>query len=160
MKTPEETANSLLNNLAPSSEVQERVSSIQNQDPFLELRMTIMNFFTERIGQISRQDNLKLLIERKLEEKLETDELEFGQLMSLYNNVAKQGNQSVDSMLSLFKPTPGVPSILADNIAKNDDESDIFERLYEEFSKEESDKLADLSRLINSLSKQGKETKE
>jgi hypothetical protein len=156
----EKTAEMLLEGFADNSTEKQLVDGVVASDPFLNLRMDILSFFQSRIETITAQDSMKSSIEAKLMQFVDNDELSFDQLSSLYRMVSSQGNTSVESMLGLFKPTPGVPSILAENIARKDDNKDLFEQLYDKFSTEESDKLAGLGRMMNALAQVSKETKE
>lgn len=151
MSDIEDTAEGLLSHFDDGSETSKRVKQIQENDPFMDLKLNLLNFFKDRISQITAQERLKQRIEEEIEAFVERGDLTFEQIMSVYNSVSRQNNSSADSLLGLFKPTPGAPSILADNLAKQEEKKDVFENLYDEFSSEQLEKMEVINRVINTI---------
>jgi hypothetical protein len=72
--------------------------------------------------------------------------------MSLYKLISTQANLSAESVLSIFKPTPGAPSLLADNLSK-DTKEDHFDKVYESMKPEDLQKVDKLMKLLQMMKK-------
>lgn len=151
MSDVEKTANQLLKEFSEDSESQKIVSKTKNSDPFVELKLDLLKFFRDTMKQISERDRLKSRIEEELFAFLERSELNFDQIMTLYRTVGKMSHDSSDSLIGLFKPTPGAPSILASNLSEKDEKKDVYDQLYEEFNAENLQKIEKLNKLINQI---------
>lgn len=136
----------LLNKL---DESKPEVKVITEADPFFILRNDILSFFRQIMGEVSKKEALKHKIEDSFLEDLESDTLDFQSRMSLYKLISTQSNVSVDSILSLFKPTPGAPSLLADNISREKEKTH-FDEMYENMS---PDDLQNVSKLMAFMTK-------
>lgn len=157
MSIIEETANSLIKEFSNDSDTQDKITAIKLKDPFNELRIDLLEFFRDRIAKISKQEDLKNKLEEALTLDLDSGELNFDQKMTLYRAVTSQGNHSIDSLLGLFKPTPGAPSILADNLARPDDKEDIFNDIYENLTSEQLQQVAAMTKVLTMLGKKSDE---
>lgn len=144
----EEAANSLLAEFSDNSKSNKDAEQIMNRDPFIELKLELFSFFKERIGRISSQEKLRESIEESLQAQIDGGSLTFDQLLTLYNSVSKQNSISADSLISLFKPTPGVPSILAANLSEKENDKDIFSELYDQFSSDQLQKIEKLNKIF------------
>ena len=143
----EKTAEDMLQSLDDPKN-QEKVKQVQSEDPFYHLKLNLLNFFQDRIRRIISQETLKGQIEEKLSEKVEMDELDFNDLLTLYNSVSKQNNASSESLLSLFRPTPGAPSILAENLGTPEKSKDDWEEIYDSLTPDQLQKIDKIRRLL------------
>jgi len=151
MNNVEKTANDLLESFGDSSEITEKVSKISAADPYVDLKRSLLDFFKDRMSRITAQERLKERIEEELEIMVDNSALDFDQLMRLHAQIAKNNNISTDSFLAIFKPTPGAPSILAENLAKKEESKDEFDEMYESLSSEQLRRLNNLSTLLNRM---------
>lgn len=118
-------------------------------DPMMMLKQELLSFFQERIKSVSSHEVLKTKVERALLEKLETDELGFDELMIMYNATSKNSFMSSDSLISLFKSSPGSPSPLIATVGKDDTEDDQIRKKYEGMSPEDAAKIDIISRALS-----------
>lgn len=151
MNDIEKTANDLLETLGDSSDTAKKVNNILVQDPYVDLKRSLLDFFKDRMSKITAQERLKERIEVELEAIVERGDLEFDQLLRLHSQIAKSNNISTDSFLAIFKPTPGAPSILAENLAKQEERKDEFDEMYDNLSSEQLRKLDKLSKLLQMM---------
>lgn len=132
-------------------EEKNEVTVIANSDPFYVLRTDILVFFRQIMKDVEKKDSLKSELEESFLEDLRgngEEPLTFQQKMSLYKLISTQSNISAEGILSLFKPTPGAPSLLADNISK-DTEVDKFDEIYEGMSPEELQNVQKFMTMMN-----------
>lgn len=125
-------------------------------DPMLILRKDILSFFQGIMASVSKKESLKELIESSFIEDLESRELSFQDRISLYKLISTQANISSDSILSIFKPTPGAPSLLADNLSK-DREDDHFDKMYANMKPDDLQKMDKLMKFLQMLPKESKD---
>ena len=125
-------------------------------DPMLVLRKDILSFFQGIMASVSKKESLKELIESSFIEDLESRELSFQDRISLYKLISTQANISSDSVLSIFKPTPGAPSLLADNLSK-DREDDHFDKMYANMKPDDLQKMDKLMKFLQMLPKENKD---
>lgn len=125
-------------------------------DPMLILRKDILSFFQGIMASVSKKESLKELIESSFIEDLESRELSFQDRISLYKLISTQANISSDSVLSIFKPTPGAPSLLADNLSK-DREDDHFDKMYANMKPDDLQKMDKLMKFLQMLPKESKD---
>lgn len=125
-------------------------------DPMLVLRKDILSFFQGIMASVSKKESLKELIESSFIEDLESRELSFQDRISLYKLISTQANISSDSVLSIFKPTPGAPSLLADNLSK-DREDDHFDKMYANMKPDDLQKMDKLMKFLQMLPKESKD---
>lgn len=127
-----------------------------HENQFDILRSDIVEFFREVMGEVKKKQNLKELIEDSFVEDIHSGELDFQSRMSLYKLISTQSNVTIDSIISLFKPTPGAPSLLADQISKDKDKS-LAEDVYDSMS---PDDLQNVQKLMSFMSKMMEDAKE
>lgn len=125
-------------------------------DPMLILRKDILSFFQGIMASVSKKESLKELIESSFIEDLESRELSFQDRISLYKLISTQASISSDSVLSIFKPTPGAPSLLADNLSK-DREDDHFDKMYANMKPDDLQKMDKLMKFLQMLPKENKD---
>lgn len=124
-------------------------------DPMLTLRNDILSFFRAIMIEVSDKQDLKKRIENSFLEDLESGDLPLDDRMRLYKLITSQTNISADSILSIFKPTPGAPSLLADNLSR-DREEDHFDRVFENMKPSDLQKIDKLVKAIALLSDEEK----
>ncbi len=124
----------------------ENSSDIATTDGSERLKIRLFEFFDNHIKKVERKERLAEKIENRIEAMVdEEDGLEFDQLMRVLRELSSQSSISSDSLISIFKPTPGTPSILADTMGRRLD-SDGSER---DFMKDmNQDKIADFEALM------------
>jgi len=152
MEQIESTANELLQSLEHRYEDEEKVQAIRRRNPFEELKSTLIQFFNSRIHAIIDQYDVKTEITNSLREDLQSGALNFDQKMRFLKQVASEESISSDSLMSLFRPTPGAPSILASNLSKSVDSKDLIESMYDSMSSDDLSHLETLSHFIEKLS--------
>ena len=148
------------NNEIVKSDV-EQVNAVPIQDDiFYGLKRDLVNFFSNRMGEIKAKDSIQRRIIEKIGDMLETDELSFEQLMAVYKTVSNDSRYSTDSLLAIFKPVPGTPSVFADSVAQKDKDQDVFDKVYEEMSSEDLENVDVLLKLLRVANKQKTEDSE
>jgi hypothetical protein len=148
----------LLSKLNDTNPMQKRVIEISNSDPLLRLKTSIFEFFVEHLKDVSSQERLRAKVQESFLEDLENYEepLTFQERMSLYKLISKEANSSSDSILGLFKPSPGAPSILAENLSREENKDDIFEEIFSEMNVEERNSMEELRKLLDRMDKGNK----
>lgn len=152
-----ETGTDLLEKLEDTSQIQERVREVTLMDPFMQLRVDLLEFFRNRITEIQKHDSFITEIEDALREELESDELDFDQKMRLYKTITSQAIASQEGILSLFRPTPGAPSILAQNLSEKEEKKDNFEEIFEKLSASDLQKIDRLTRFLENFPEEEEE---
>jgi hypothetical protein len=142
-------SSSLINKL---DEKEKDIKVFSETDPMYTLRKDILSFFQNIMESVSKKETLKEKIESSFLEDLESGELSVQDRMSLYKLISTQANLSAESVLSIFKPTPGAPSLLADNLSK-DTKEDHFDKVYESMKPEDLQKVDKLMKLLQMMKK-------
>lgn len=130
------------------------VQQVEMVDPFYNLKIEILDFFKGRMKEISMKDKLLKKINDRIFEKLDEEDLTLSELQSLYNMYAYDSRLNTDSILSLFRPTAGAPSVLADSLGKKEEKNDAFEAMYEKMSSEDLQKIGKLVSALTLLDKE------
>lgn len=139
----------------------EQVNAVPIQDDiFYGLKRDLVNFFSNRMGEIKAKDSIQRRIIEKIGDMLEMDELSFEQLMAVYKTVSNDSRYSTDSLLAIFKPTPGVSSPFAETVTQKDEKQDIFDQVYERMSSEDLENVDVLLKLLRVANKQKTEDSE
>lgn len=144
------TANKLLQTM-DDKDINKEVTSLKNADPMLELKSDILKFFKSHIERIESQEKLRSTIQEELLAQIERGEVNFDQLHSLFNSVSKQETTAAEAIISIFKPTPGSPSTLADVLGGRDENQDEYEKAYENMSSEDMQKVDKLYRMMKKM---------
>lgn len=92
--------------------IENEVSAINMQDPSIKTRTELFQFFSTRLIGLSKRESFKDKIQAALEEYMESGEVTFPQLLSLYKVVFSESSLASESVLSLLRPTPGTPNPL------------------------------------------------
>ena len=121
------------------------------EDIFYGLKKSLVDFFKTRMKEIDKKDALQSLIMDKLTEMIQDDDLEFEQLMGVYKMVSSDNRYSSDSILSILKPVPGVPSVFVNNVSEKDEKQDAFEQVYEGMDSTDLENINNLLRLLNAV---------
>ncbi len=147
------TGEDFISKLEDDHNTQKKVSSITNEDPFMRLKLNLLEFFSSRLNDISKQEELREKIADSFLNDLDNEDepLTFQQRMQLYKLIASQSSGSADSILSLFKPTPGAPSILAENISKEEKRDDMFDDIYKDMSSEDLQAIDTLMKIMENM---------
>ena len=141
----------LLKNMQDEN-INKEVAIVQESDEFRDLRMQLFSFFKERMGAISAKEKiLQKINERMLQYVDNNDEITLEEMQSIYRMYAADSREATDSFLALFKPTPGTPSLLAQNISEKEEKKDKFDELYETMSPEDLQKLDKLVKVFKSM---------
>lgn len=127
------------------------------EDIFYGLKRDLVNFFSNRMEEIKSKDAIQKRIIEKFSDMLEMDDLSFEQLMAIYKTVSTDSRYSTDSLLALFKPTPGVASPFAENVAQRDEKQDAFDQVYENMTSEDLENIDVLLKLMRTANKKSHE---
>lgn len=146
-------SSNLINRL---DEKENEVKVFSELDPMLTLRRDILSFFQNIMSSVSKKETLKERIESSFLEDLESGDLSIQDRMSLYKLISTQASLSAESVLSIFKPTPGAPSLLADNISKEREE-DHFDKMYASMKPEDLQKMDKLMKFLELLPKENQD---
>lgn len=156
-KKIEETGYDILSALDPDSNQQRSVQNIMSSDPMDVLRTDLLSFFRTMIAEISRRVTLKEELEETFRQDIQTGEMTFEERMRLHKALSTDFNISLENFLGLFKPTPGAPSLLAQNLSKPEDRDDIYDKVFKDLSSEEMRKLDKLMKALQIMSKEEEE---
>lgn len=129
------------------------VEVFSETDPMLTLRKDILSFFRSIMASVAKKEQLKEKIESSFLEDLEAEELSIQDRMSLYKLISSQSNIAADSILSIFKPTPGAPSLLADNLSKDTNE-DHFDKMYDSMKPDDLQKMDKLMKVLQTITRE------
>ena len=141
------------NNEIVKSDV-EQVNAVPIQDDiFYGLKRDLVNFFSNRMGEIKAKDSIQRRIIEKIGDMLEMDELSFEQLITVYKTVSNDSRYSTDSLLAIFKPVPGVESPFSSATMKQNESRDAFDQVYEQMSSEDLENIDTLLKLLRVASK-------
>lgn len=149
----QDTANKLLNTI-DDEEINKEVNTLKRADPMMELRSDILGFFKTHIERINSQEKLRSTLQEEILAQIERGEVSFDQLHSLYNSVSRQETSAAEAIISIFKPTPGSPSSLAEVLGGRESIDDEFEQAYDNMSSEEMQKIDKLYRTMKKILKE------
>lgn len=124
------------------------VDRVAQVDPMMDLRNTLMSFFTERVHTVQISEEFRSELIASLQEDLRANRLSFDQKMVVLSRISSEGNEAADSLISVFRPSPGNPSILLQFSEQNktSTEADVFKSL----SSSDLQKLDALFRFLES----------
>ena len=134
-------------------EIEDQVKDLKKIDPLESLKISIFNFFKKRLDYIQDKENFAIKIQKKIEEKLQNDEIELKDLMTLLRLYLQQTSFATEHITGLFKPAPGAPSPFTEQMSQKEKEMDDYERLFNEASPEQLQTLDKFYRMINKLIK-------
>jgi len=128
------------------------VDTAKSSDPLLSLRSSIFGAFQKRLEIILKEEDMKKIVEDKLREKINNNELTVPQLMSLLNSIKTSSTVAMDSLLQVLKPTPNAVSPLFATMGNGEEDiSDSFNNL----DPEQSENVSKLIRLMGALQNKG-----
>lgn len=154
------TGTDLLNQLDGQSKLRTEVQKVIDSDPFIQLRQDLLEFFRSRINEIQKHDGFIKEIEDSLREELDSGNLSFEEKMRLYKTITAQSLSSQDGILSLFRPTPGAPSILAQNLSEKEEKADRYEELFDKLSSKDLQKIDKLTKFLGQFEDEENEEKD
>lgn len=136
------------------ADTKESVDAVPIQeDIFYGLKKDLVNFFSNRMNEIKSKDTIQRRIIEKIGDMLEMDELSFEQLMAVYKTISSDSRNSTDSLLAIFRPTPGVESPFASNVARQDEKQDVFDQVYQNMTAEDLENVSKIYRLLQVMGK-------
>ena len=140
----------LLNKMK-DKQVTEEVHVVQDMDEFRDLRMQLFSFFKDRMGAITAKERILQKLNDRILEYVDTEDMTLEEMQSVYRMYASDSREATDSFLALFKPTPGTPSLLAQNISEKEEKKDKFDELYESMNAEDLQKLDKFIKAFSSI---------
>lgn len=123
------------------------------------LRNTLFRFFEDTIQKVNEEQTLMSALRDSFLEDVNNGVLDFAERESLYQLMASKQNNQVNNLLSLFKPVPGTPSMLADDVLPEKKE-DSFQTLFERSSPQDLQKLSKLVDILQLSASEDDRSKE
>lgn len=134
------------------------VRAVEEIDEFRDLRMQLFSFFKTRMGAISAKEKILQKINDRMLDYIDmNDDISLEEMQSIYRMYAADSREATDSFLALFKPTPGTPSLLAQNISEKQEKKDKFDELYDSMSAEDLQKLDKMLKLFKNVDSSSEE---
>lgn len=156
-KNIDNTGIQLLNKIQDKS-LDRQIATVSDWDEFRDLRMQLFSFFKERMSAITAKEKILQKINDRMLDYVETnDDLTLEEMQSIYRMYAADSREATDSFLALFKPTPGTPSLLAQNISEKEEKIDRFDEMYNSLSAEDLQKLDKVVKLFKAMGEDKKE---
>ena len=137
--------------------IDKEIEEVKRQDPLEILKLNIFNFFSKRLLCIQEKESFTSLIQNKIKEKIELNELEFKDLMALYKLCLQQTTYSTAQITDLFKPAAGAPSPFTETMSRKAEEMDDYEKLFEGMTPKELEKVDKMYRLLQAIQKKEEE---
>jgi hypothetical protein len=137
-----------------NTNVDDVIDDLRIINPVQSLRLSIFEFFKNRLKYIEKDNVLRAATEAALLKKINNDELSINQLINLMNDTKQQATLATDSVFSILKPVPNSQSILDSSIDRKEREED---SPMGELSKDESEALQNLSILLRQIDKNREE---
>ena len=135
--------------LMNDKDLEKEVKTIDTEDPLFSLKDTIYSFFKDRLKIISKETTVKEIVKQKLEEKIETDEISIGQLIQLYKDITYMENNSISTLLDVFKPTKeGAISPLANEVGS----TGVTNKMSNDISPEDAEALNMMIAMVKNIS--------
>ena len=155
-------ANDVVNRLQDESNNPNEIKKLKNMDSFDLLRMKLFTFFGDVLLKVQAEDDFKTKVKTEVLRRVEEDEgVTFDQLTRLLDSLDDNNQRLTDSILSLFKPTPGTGDIspLIDQ-KKSEVNAGKDIEAFGDMNTNQLDILDKLSRVVNSYSKNDSDNKE
>lgn len=123
-------------NTLKDEDVIEEVNATAIVDPTMDMKNNIMVFFNSRIKAIQSQEDLKILVQDKLTEKLGTEELTIAQLKDLFVVLSRETINASQDIMAMVQPSeafnkPASESVLDRLSGEEQRKIDILYRLVE-----------------------------
>jgi hypothetical protein len=124
-------------------------------DAMDDLKKEVMGFFKNRIAAISRAEHIKDLVFQQLENEIPGGELNFEQKMTVLARLARDNNDSADSIISMFRPSGnGQGSLLTEIVRPEADKTDLA-HAFENYTPEELRKIDQVAKVIRDIVETG-----
>lgn len=133
------------------NEVKKETQIIKSINPVDEFRSTVFSFYEDRLERIKKDEALRMKVEAKLAEKIETDDLSTAQLISLSLQLRESTTDAIHSMLGILKPVPNAENQLLSKSQDDRPEDHL------DYNKVESESLSRLIRMMQVFEKLEKE---
>ncbi|MBD3216505.1 MAG: hypothetical protein GF311_28080 [Candidatus Lokiarchaeota archaeon] len=104
--------------LVDDPSLKKEVEVAKSYDPMITLKNNVLGFFTERLGNIKNREKLLDLIQKKIELKIESEDIELGELIMFFNTIANQIGIASADIIGLFKSVPGAPSPFVNDLSR------------------------------------------
>lgn len=121
---------------------------VPKQDPMGDLTRNIFHFFTDRMHAIEKRESLVDKAQQKLEDFLDEPDISFDDVMAIYRLVSSKSTESAESLISLFKPTPGAGSPLAEAVSREKKEDDSVDNFFRALTPDQLEKVDLLFRML------------
>jgi hypothetical protein len=118
-------------------------------NPVEDMRLSVFEFFKDTIAKIGRMERIQAKAQEALDRRLTADEeipLPLDDIMRIYNNTSEELRRGRESIISLFRPVPGAPSLLANSVGDKPPEGG--EARYDQLSAEDRQAVEALRLLI------------
>lgn len=132
-------------------EVKDQVNQAIMNDPYVELRVTILDFFKYRLDRIRKQEEFKGKIQESLSKDVDNGGITANQKITLYKVVCEENTVAVESLFNLFRSKTG-DNILLEKKSKTES-LDSIEDAFKGLSVEESEKVDKLFRIVKAIFK-------
>lgn len=139
-----------------NADIEDVINDMKVANPVQSLRLSIFEFFKNRLKHIEKDSALRDATEQALLQKISKNELSVNQLINLMNDVKQQNTIATDSVFSILKPVPNSTSILDSNIDRQERENN---QPLGDLSPKENEALQQLSQLLQ-VAQQQKEKRE
>ena len=130
--------------------------ALQTIDVMEDFKMEILGFFKNRIASISRAEKIKELIFQQLENDIPAGRLNFEQFMTLLMRLARDNNESADSIISMLRNNGGSggSSLLTDIVRPETAKSDLV-KAFENYTPEDLRKVNETVKVIRDIIESG-----
>jgi len=126
-------------------------NKIDKLDPLTTLRTSIFAFFESQMDTIGRREKILAKAQIRLEDFLDNSEVPLETVVNIYRLVSTQSGQAAESLIGLFRPTPGAGSPLAAAMSKTVEEEDPAEVMFKSMTPAQLEKLDLMYRLFQSM---------
>ena len=148
-------AQELIDNLN-NPDIQNKVQEVKDKDPLEQLRLSLFDFFENRLRAIEKEDEFEKRIKDELLQKMDDGEVSTAQLMQLYNQVKGQSSKALEVLLDVFKPgqSGNVSPIVDQPKTAEGDESSIHHEFDKNLSPDQQDSLNKVINFLEIMKKQ------
>ena len=129
---------------------------VQEVDPILNLRTTILGFFEKRMKAIDELETFRTSVRERMMTMLTEDTLSFEQLERLHSMFGSDIRQASESIISIFKGAPGVPSPLAPIMQERDPQEKEKNDLASKLSSEQLQTMNESFNILMSIAARAK----
>lgn len=116
-------------------DLQADAAAARMEDPVESLKLSVFQFFSRVIDGVDRRERLRQKVQDVIERRVDRDgdTMQLDELRGLYASTSSEVNKASEAIISLFRPVPGAPSLLANSMgsdhAGEDDPNDFYQRL-------------------------------